>query len=57
MKQKKRKQSIYLVERKAPRYPNAADREYYARKAIDIATAIVSGLGLVSVMLFLVVLA
>lgn len=57
MKQKKQNRNIYLVEPKAPRYPNAADRSYYVRKAVDVATAIVSGLGLVSVMLFLVVLA
>ena len=57
MKQKKHNQNIYLMERKAPRYPNAADREYYVRKVIDIVTAVVSGLGLVSVMLFLVILA
>ena len=56
MKQKKHNRNIYLVETKAPRYPNAADRSYYIRKAVDVATAIISGLGLVSVMLFMVIL-
>ena len=57
MKRKKHNRNIYLVEAKAPRYPNAADRNYYVRKAVDVVTAIISGIGLVSVMLFLVVLA
>lgn len=57
MKQKKHSRNIYLVETKAPRYPNAADSSYYIRKAVDVATAIISGIGLVSIMLFLVVLA
>lgn len=36
-----------------PAYPNAADNSYFARRAVDIITAIVSGLGFVSAMLFL----
>ncbi len=56
MKQNKTNRNLHMVERTAPRYPNAADRNYYTRKAIDVVTAIVSGLGLVSAMLFLVTL-
>ena len=36
------------------RYPNAADHNYFARKAIDVMTAIASGFGLFSAMIFLV---
>ena len=38
-------------------YPNAADEHYFKAKALDLLTAIVSGMGLVSAMLFLVTLA
>ena len=40
----------------APAYPNAADPSYFAEKALDILTAIVSTIGFVSAMLFLVTL-
>lgn len=40
-----------------PAYPNAADDRYFRTKALDLLTAIVSGMGLVSAMLFLVTLA
>ena len=39
---------------KSPRYPNAADHNYFARKALDVMTAIASGFGLFSAMIFLV---
>jgi len=35
-----------------PAYPNAAGREYYIRKLLDIATAIVSGMGLMASIVF-----
>ena len=38
-------------------YPNAADAQYFRTKALNILTAIVSGMGLISAMLFLVTLA
>ena len=38
-------------------YPNAADAQYFRAKALNILTAIVSGMGLISAMLFLVTLA
>lgn len=37
-----------------PAYPNAADNRYFTNKALDIITAIVSGLGFIGAMLFLV---
>lgn len=40
-----------------PAYPNAADERYFKAKALDLLTAVVSGMGLVSAMLFLVTLA
>ena len=39
-----------------PRYPGAADDRYFAAKALDILTAVVSGMGLLTAMLFLVTL-
>ena len=45
---------LYLVQNKEPRYPNAADHTYFQRKALDVLTAIASGLGLFSAMIFLV---
>ena len=38
-------------------YPNAADEQYFKNKALNILTAIVSGMGLISAMAFLVTLA
>ena len=35
------------------RYPNAADRRYFVEKAVNIVTAILSGIGFVSAMVFL----
>lgn len=40
-----------------PAYPNAADTNYFARKASEILTAIVSGMGIVTVMTLLVMIA
>ncbi len=40
-----------------PKYPNAADNNYFAEKALNVMTAIVSGMGFVSAMLFLVTMA
>lgn len=39
-----------------PRYPGAANDQYFSEKALNILTAVVSGMGLVSAMLFLVTL-
>ena len=40
-----------------PAYPNAADANYFATKALQILAAIASGAGVMSIMVFLVVLA
>lgn len=39
-----------------PKYPGAADDRYFAEKALNILTAVVSGMGFVTAMLFLVTL-
>ena len=54
MKNKKSYPYLRVVETEAPRYPNAADHNYFARKALDVMTAIASGFGLFSAMIFLV---
>lgn len=40
-----------------PAYPNAADNRYFADKALNMVTAIVSGMGFISAMAFLVTMA
>ena len=54
MKNKKTYGHLRFVETKEPKYPNAADHNYFARKALDVMTAIASGFGLFSAMIFLV---
>ena len=54
MKNKKNYSHLHLVQPSQPRYPNAADHNYFARKALDVMTAIASGFGLFSAMIFLV---
>ena len=54
---KKNKYPHLKVVQYQPMYPNAAGPQYYRQKALDIATAIISGMGLVSAMVFLITLA
>lgn len=54
MKSKRKNSHLHIVHSRQPRYPNAADNHYFAQKALDILTAIVSGFGLFSAMIFLV---
>ena len=54
MKNKKTYTHLKVVETRQPRYPNAADHQYFRRKALDVMTAIASGFGLFSAMIFLV---
>jgi len=54
MKNKKTYTHLKVVEPRQPRYPNAADHQYFRRKALDVMTAIASGFGLFSAMIFLV---
>ena len=42
---------------RGPMYPNAADANYFSRKASEILTAVVSGMGVLTAMVFLVVIA
>ena len=46
----------YPVRAYQPAYPNAADPSYFANKAANALTILVSSLGFVSVMLFLITL-
>ena len=39
-----------------PMYPGAADDNYFTAKALDILTAIVSGMGMITAILFLLTL-
>jgi hypothetical protein len=54
MKRTKKYSYLRVVNSKEPIYPNAADHNYFARKALDAVTAIASGFGLFSAMIFLV---
>ena len=40
-----------------PAYPNAADANYFTGKALEILTGIASGFGVITAMVFLVILA
>lgn len=55
----KRKQShahLTLYVPSQPKYPGAADRRYFVEKAVNILTAIVSSMGFITAMLFLLTL-
>lgn len=54
---KKNTYSHLKVVESQPTYPNAASPQYYRQKALDIVTAIVSAMGFVSAMVFLVTIA
>lgn len=56
MKHNERSKNIIQFESRHPKYPNAADDRYFTTKALNILTAVVSSMGLVSAMLFLVTL-
>lgn len=55
MKQSAKPTQLHIHHRQPP-YPNAADHRYYAQRALDIVTAIVSVAGFVSAMAFLITL-
>lgn len=57
MKRTRNHRHLKIYKSVQPAYPNAADNSYFARKALDVMTAIVSGLGFASAMLFLVTMA
>ncbi len=54
MKPKKNHSHLRVVKTQQPAYPNAADSSYFAGKALNVVTALVSGMGFVSAMVFLV---
>ncbi len=54
MKNRENYTHLTIVDSRQPAYPNAADRSYFERKALDVITAIASGFGLFSAMIFLV---
>lgn len=57
MKNTKKYPHLTVYKAGQPKYPNAADNSYFAARALNVMTAIVSGMGLVSATLFLVTLA
>lgn len=57
MKKHRKYRHLRVVTTKQPMYPNAADHNYFARKALDVMTAIVSGMGFATAMVFLVTMA
>ena len=56
MKNTNHSSALTISQARAPRYPGAANDQYFAEKALNILTAVVSGMGLVTAMLFLVTL-
>ena len=50
---KKNNNNLYIYQ---PMYPNAASPRYYAQKALNIITAIASGTGFLTVLLFVFLL-
>ena len=54
MKQNQKYPHLRVVNSRQPMYPNAADHNYFSRKAVDVMTGIASGFGLFSAMIFLV---
>ncbi len=57
MKQKRTHSHLTLVTPGQPIYPNAADHNYYAQRALNVVTALVSGMGFATAMVFLVTMA
>ena len=53
----KKNRHTRTVAARGPMYPNAADANYFSRKASEILTAVVSGMGVLTAMVFLVVIA
>ncbi len=53
----KRTHHLTVYKPSQPAYPNAADPSYFAAKALNVVTALVSALGFISAMVFLVTMA
>lgn len=56
MKQKSSRTHLTLYVSHYPKYPGGADRRYFVEKAVNIVTAIVSSMGFITAMLFLLTL-
>lgn len=56
MKTRKHNSHLSIYKPNQPAYPNAADNRYFEEKALNVITSIVSGIGFVSAMLFLLTL-
>ena len=54
MKTKKQNAHLTVVKQYQTMYPNAADRNYRTARALNVVTAVVSGMGFISAMVFLV---
>ena len=54
MKTKKSNRHLSVYKPSQPAYPNAAEPGYFANRALNVVTALVSGMGFVSAMVFLV---
>lgn len=54
MKNNRKYRHLTVVKPAEPAYPNAADHNYFAARVLNVVTALVSGMGFVSAMLFLV---
>ena len=57
MKRSNKYPHLRVIDPRQPMYPNAADNRYFAQKALDMATGLVSCMGFVSAMLFLATMA
>ena len=57
MKKTKKHNHLSIYKPSQPVFPNAAEPRYFAQKALNILTAIVSGMGFASAMLFLATMA
>lgn len=57
MKRTKKNRHLTVCRSSQPAYPNAADSSYFAGKALNVITALVSGMGFITAMTFLVTMA
>ena len=56
MKNTKKTNHLSVYKSNQPAYPNAADSRYFAARALNVVTALVSGMGFITAMVFLVTL-
>lgn len=56
MNRKSSRAHLTLYSPSQPKYPGGADRRYFVEKAVNIVTAIISSMGFITAMLFLLTL-